>query len=386
MVAPLDSSHQDGRNNGSCTTHHLAVIADDLTGACDAAIAFTGGADVVRVELGEDLPEQGIWAYNTRSRDVAAEEAIARLQCIASRMPAGHEVYKKIDSVFRGNTFCEIAAAVRLFPSELTIIAPAYPALGRTLLTGKLHLEEPHKKHHTLHVAQTLREHRCEVQELFADMPAEMLSHEMRRAMSNGRSVFLCDATEQTHLEAVVQAARSSGERVLWIGSGGLAHALASGFGAKHVSEQELPEGYAIFFIGSDHVVTRGQVQHLRRMSGMAVAECGKAISEAGSLIVMVDRSRTLEEDVRRCVQKVRPEEVGCMFMTGGDTALLICAALGIRSLRLLREFAPGIPLGIAEGGRFDGAPVVLKSGGFGKRDVLCRVLDMFGRKGDVPA
>ena len=61
--------------------------------------------------------------------------------------------------------------------------------------------------------------------------------------------------------------------------------------------------------------------------------------------------------------------------MTGGDTAHFVCRTLGIHALLLQREFAPGVPLAIAEGGPFDGVSVVLKSGGFGEPDLLCRLL-----------
>ncbi|GGH09012.1 hypothetical protein GCM10011586_26810 [Silvibacterium dinghuense] len=63
---------------------------------------------------------------------------------------------------------------------------------------------------------------------------------------------------------------------------------------------------------------------------------------------------------------------------------MLVCRALGIRSLRLLREFAPGVPMGIAEGGAFDGVRVMLKSGGFGERDLLQRVYESFHDKESV--
>jgi uncharacterized protein YgbK (DUF1537 family) len=44
----------------------------------------------------------------------------------------------------------------------------------------------------------------------------------------------------------------------------------------------------------------------------------------------------------------------------------------------LTGEFAPGLPQGIAQGGVLDGVPVILKSGGFGREDVLCQIADRF--------
>lgn len=64
--------------------------------------------------------------------------------------------------------------------------------------------------------------------------------------------------------------------------------------------------------------------------------------------------------------------------MTGGETAAQICRVLGIKTLRLTHEIAPGIPAGVAEGGSFDGVPVILKSGGFGSPDLLHRISQTF--------
>jgi uncharacterized protein YgbK (DUF1537 family) len=92
----------------------------------------------------------------------------------------------------------------------------------------------------------------------------------------------------------------------------------------------------------------------------------------------------TTAEQIRRVVASVVGERIGCCVMTGGDTAALVCRALGVRSLRLTEEYAPGLPQGVAVGGVLDGVTVVLKSGGFGSEDVLCGMAERFagGREG----
>ncbi len=97
---------------------------------------------------------------------------------------------------------------------------------------------------------------------------------------------------------------------------------------------------------------------------------------------VMFDQ--TSAEEIRAAISAHDPSRIGCLFMTGGDTAHFICRALGIHALRLQREFAPGVPLAIAEGGPFNGVSVVLKSGGFGDPDLLCRLLETC--RPEVPA
>jgi uncharacterized protein YgbK (DUF1537 family) len=97
-----------------------------------------------------------------------------------------------------------------------------------------------------------------------------------------------------------------------------------------------------------------------------------------GSFVVPVRRGHTTESDICSAMQGFSPQDVSCLFMTGGDTATLVCRALGIQSLQLRDEFEPGLPRGVAAGGAFAGCTVILKSGGFGETDVLCRIARTF--------
>jgi len=92
-------------------------------------------------------------------------------------------------------------------------------------------------------------------------------------------------------------------------------------------------------------------------------------------------RSETTETEIRNALRHLTPQSIGCLFMTGGETAAQLCRALGIETLLLTHELAPGVPAGIAEGGAFDGVPVVLKSGGFGSPDLLHRISQTFASK-----
>ncbi|MEO6981572.1 MAG: four-carbon acid sugar kinase family protein, partial [Edaphobacter sp.] len=96
-------SHDDGFTG--------LILADDLTGACDAAAPFAARMHV-RVALNsERVPEAEVVAINLRSRDIAAAAARTKLQSAAQlvRDRKPQLLLKKIDSAFRGNTFEEIA-------------------------------------------------------------------------------------------------------------------------------------------------------------------------------------------------------------------------------------------------------------------------------------
>jgi uncharacterized protein YgbK (DUF1537 family) len=359
----------------------LLIVADDLTGACDAAVAFTSITRDVRVHLGiNDLTATGFRAVSTNTRDSPLAAVQSSLLSVSAHLPPDSEVFKKIDSAFRGNTIAEIAASVRAFPADLVVLAPAYPALGRIVHHGALHVQGA--KPSTRPIAAELKEHGCDTITVSSDRSAESLAKQMQRALQQPRTLVLCDASTQAHLEAVVRAANSLCVRTLWIGSGGLAHALAKQWPPLTPQAQPpLAPGDTLFFIGSDHPVTRGQITHLRRMSGIASTVCTTASTSSGNRIFQLVRGDSIE-DLQRATAPLQPADLACLFMTGGDTASLVCNALGITSLQLLAEFAPGVPLARAEGGRFHGVTVILKSGGFGQRTLLCRILDTFAATG----
>lgn len=370
----------------SCQLHRTRyyIVADDLTGACDSAVAFTGRGMVVEVPLcREDNPRwEGVCAINTESRHIAEETSQQRVRDALNDAQADQEVFKKIDSVFRGNTFSEICVALESFPCELVVMSPAYPGLGRTVQDGVLQVQDGIQKRH-LDLCEGLRSAGIgDAVRLAAGGSQEELRAEMRKVARMAQPVVLCDATRDEDLRAVVSAARSLKGRILWIGSGGLAHALAHELPLN--PEEEIAQdrsGRVLLFVGSEHVVTARQVAALKDNGGVteiAVEDFERSSLEAQTLILKVSMGSTTEEQIRKAIEIVGNEGIRSCVLTGGDTAAFVLRALGTRSLRLRDEFAPGLPRGIAQGGVLDGLSVILKSGGFGHEDVFCRIAERF--------
>lgn len=350
----------------------ITIIADDLTGACDAAVPFAAAGEVVRVGLGDRLSAAGsVRAISTNTRDVPADQAEARIRGSVDEIGNDAGLFKKIDSVFRGNTIVEICAAMRHWRFDLAVIAPAYPALGRTLRDGVLWIKDTAGEQ-TVPVEHLLTAAGVSVKRIARGGEGEIATA-MRGAIAEGRKAVLCDAAAQSDLECVVGAARSLQKRVLWIGSGGLAHALAGEMSAP-VHAERRRRGQVLYFVGSQHAVTSAQV------------ECLRSAETGSGTVVNVAMGETTEDEIRRAVAGLTAERIGCLFVTGGDTALFVCRALGVESVRLEREFAQGVPLGRVEGGPMDGVMLALKSGGFGEPNLMCRLLEEFGMKQEVTA
>ena len=108
----------------------LAVVADDLTGACDSVLPFLA-AGPVRV---------GIWpcvagdAVTTESREASPEIAYARSREAATRL-GGDLLLRKLDSLLRGNPLADLRGALDA-AGGACLVAPALPAEGRVTIGG----------------------------------------------------------------------------------------------------------------------------------------------------------------------------------------------------------------------------------------------------------
>jgi D-threonate/D-erythronate kinase len=359
------------------------IIADDLTGACDAAVAFSSRGFNTEVLL--DAKSFGsanieVCAICTQTREISPDQAAGVIHYIAQRhdLKQYGQIFKKIDSTFRGNTFHEIRAVLDAFRDYFVVVAPAYPALGRISVDGILKVRDLTGEtsiaiRDGLH-ASGLRPHW-----IAADQSAHQIEQQMLQSLRAGNRLVFCDASTDEDLQATVGAAKALQKRILWVGSAGLAHALAAELPPQSPCAERHVNGSILIFVGSDHPVTQMQVAHLRQQN--AVATWPHEIAENAVILIPVECDRTTEDEIRIATANFTPQSVSCLFTTGGDTAMLVCRALGIHSLCLHEEFEPGLPRATALGGPFTGCNVILKSGGFGQTGVLSRIAKHFNHQ-----
>jgi len=337
------------------------ILADDLTGACDAAAAFAARGIPTLVSLQPEISRlaSDVLGLSTATRDVSPALAEAAIETLAQNPTLSQfpHIFKKIDSVFRGNTFVEIAATVRAFPNRFAVIAPASPRHGRTCVNGILRVRDISGRRST-----PLRP-ALEQLGLIPHYIAADLAAGVRQAHRQNASVVFCDSTSDHDLAVIVEAAESLRVPILWIGSSGLAHALASTFSQQPLRETPIRPGQVLLLTGSDHPVSRAQLDHLDQHTDLPVTT------------IPIVRDDTTDEQIRHALRCIEPRDLSCFVLNGGDTALQVCRAIGIDSLELRTEFANGVPQAVARGGRFDGATVILKSGGFGAPDLFSQIV-----------
>jgi uncharacterized protein YgbK (DUF1537 family) len=336
------------------------LIADDLTGACDAAVHFARRGYRTHVRLDSHGEETSVLAISAESRHLSAAELRPVMDELARRLPMAQAriLFNKIDSTLRGNVGAEIAAALTAFSCEAAVISPAFPAMGRTVEEGYLRVGD------------------AEAIDVAARLALESSVHvqpsAVYAAIRAGARFISVDAACDRDLDTIAAAGLESGRRILWCGSAGLASALARtlpwggppGPGCP-LGPAARPASSVLFCIGSSHPVTVEQQRNL-----LALDRSEHVVLNLSLRPISLERVRELVEDAAGTAT--------ALVLSGGDTASLVCRALGVRRIQLEDEIVPGIPWGYLSGGAFDGWRVATKSGGFGAPHALIQVADFF--------
>ena len=403
----------------------LAVIADDLTGSCDTAAQFCRyGMRVAMTGLSApDLgPDLDLLVVNTasrglpveRSRQVAARSArsLLRLGC--------RPVYKKIDSTLKGPWCQEVAAVMAVVRPALALVAPAFPAWGRTSRGGRLLMDgrppPPHPARGTgpsgIDSGDLLGRLRAEfgsqVELLRRDLlrrPPAVVEKHIQTARRKGHRVLLFDIESDSDLERLALAGRRLDEAVLWVGSAGLARFLPLSWGrspGRMAPSGPQAQGPVLLICGSLNPVNKAQLEQLGRQGLAAVITLwdedtdsplraenklkpaleALACKQSAALCLRLGqriRSRSHLQRLQQALQSAAGRllgtgALGATILVGGDTALKVYEQCGAKGIRILGDVEPGIPWGRWIGGRLDGLPLVTKAGGFGNPETLCDI------------
>jgi uncharacterized protein YgbK (DUF1537 family) len=286
-------------------------------------------------------------------------------------------VLKKTDSMLRGNPGAEIKAAVHAFGCDVAVISPALPAMHRVVEGGFLRVtSQPEFKP-------------VEVAALLCAQGAAPCSQvhpgAIAEAIVAGATFVSVDAACDADLDRIAAETLGLDRRVLWVGSAGLAAALARVWmtDAQRIATKP-PRGDAVLLcVGSNHPATLVQMARLTAKRPVllydAEATTSECISEAMQrhehVLLRFPPGRVL---AARVCQLVSNAPVTALVLSGGDTASLVSRAVGARQIELRAEIVPGVPWGFLRGGRFDRLPVATKSGGFGDPDALIQIVDFF--------
>jgi uncharacterized protein YgbK (DUF1537 family) len=394
----------------------ILIIADDLSGAADCAIGFAsaGHRTVVTLDPSSEVPDADVIAADTDTRRLSPADAATRTAAAYDKLRApGRRLYKKIDSTLRGNWAAEVAALQPL--AGMAIVAPAFPATGRTLRGGRVFVHgEPLETTDTwklenldrpadvdaLLAAAGLSTALLEVDALRGD-PLQLA----RRIAASNAQALIVDAETDRDLLTLARVTSQMDEALFWVGSGGLAREIATlaDLFATHVSPGEMViehEAPILILVGSLSAVSERQCAMLRERGSVGElvvppqllregavhpewltwqARIGDTLAARTDLLLRIGRDAAFNPAEGAHLSTalaalVEPHfaKTGALIATGGETARAMLSAAGIGSLQLLKEIEAGVAVGRPlDAGRVHRPGIVTKAGAFGTDHAL---------------
>jgi uncharacterized protein YgbK (DUF1537 family) len=404
----------------------MLILADDLSGAADCAIAAVdaGLSAVVHLRVGiatsaADAAE--VVAVDLDSRSLPQAEARhVHMQAVRQTDGTGPELllYKKFDSTLRGHVGAEIAACVEASRHRrLAIVAPAYPATGRTTRMGDVFIGGTSLEQTEVwmrsgmtgsaNVLDMLREAGLDSAAVGLEQVRGQglrLHDAIEAHAAAGAQALVCDAETDADLQCIAVVALALEAKPVLAGSAGLAQHVAGMLGEAGSGkrpEMVLPDRPTLIAVGSMSSVSREQARQIAEADPtlacftvdpqtLLAGETAAAWTDIASALhravvarrdvlltislgdaVDVSNGMRLARALAHLAAPLLPS-FGALVATGGETARSLLGALGVDRLRLAREVEPGVVLGFAEAPH--SLAVVTKAGAFGVPGTLVNV------------
>ncbi|MEM8823814.1 MAG: 3-oxo-tetronate kinase [Pseudomonadota bacterium] len=414
----------------------FGAIADDFTGATDLAamIARGGVAVTLRIGLPDDdaPPATPFEVIALKIRTIPPEEAMAEARA-ALRWLRGQGVARvfwkycsTFDSTPRGNIGPVADALMCDLEIDRTVHCPAFPENGRRVFMGHLFVgdqplhESPMKDHPLtpMRDSDLTRLLTPQVQRQVGRVTLPVVragASDVRQALETVHGHVVLDAVEDGDLGVLADAIQ---DMPLICGGSAIAEPLPGlwrAAGTMAAPPEPVPEigGGRLVLSGSCSAMTRAQVSaYLERGVGyrldpIELASGGlddarawlktrapgedkivfatadpKTVAAAQEQLGVARAGGLVEDALAQLAQDARAFGIARIVVAGGETSGAVTRALGIRTLRIGPEIAPGVPWCFAEGG----LALALKSGNFGSEDFFSEAFEMLDAGASVPA
>ena len=277
------------------TSNYIGIIADDLTGANDTSLQLFLRGCKTQVAFGEDISidenlKTEVFAMSTETRNADAKTAHEKVLNVSENILKKYNfeyIYKKIDSVLRGNIAVEVVTLLDSLEYDAAVIFPAFPNEGRTTIGG-FHLV----KGIPLQRTEVSRDPACPIMEsniinlLKSQLPEEMANYtdlisldvvmkgagpiltKLNDLISKGKKLIVADAVSTTDLEQIAFAVTKSSYKILPVGSAGAAQALGKIWHPDTdedlVKEPQVPNLPKLVVSGSATDLTASQIKRLQ--------------------------------------------------------------------------------------------------------------------------
>ncbi|MFI8891868.1 four-carbon acid sugar kinase family protein [Streptomyces paradoxus] len=374
----------------------VLALADDLSGAAETAVALHSPGRIVLGPVPAPAPPAPgeSLVLDLDSRQLPAADAARAVRDATLAAVDGTVLFKKVDSLLRGNLAAEAAAYAQ--GARGVVIATALPPAMRSVRGGVVHLDGV-PLHETAAWRAETRPAPRSVAEALGGLPTApvplpavrgafgALRETLRACFAQGRHP-VCDAETEADLDAIAAAALELGPGVRLLGTGGLAGAVGRllGTGGTHSPAPAHADRPLLVVVGTAEPAARAQVAHLLAdgahqvplttrellhspqrlrppVAAVTVVRITGAASPALSRRLVAALAESVADAARDCD----------LVLTGGETARRVLDVLRITDLRPAGQIHHGAVLSRTP----DGRSVVTRPGSYGGADSLRRIV-----------
>ncbi|WP_261837306.1 3-oxo-tetronate kinase [Vibrio ishigakensis] len=409
----------------------IGVIADDFTGATDAAsFIVKGGLSAIQLS-GIQESAKGIDAdalvVSLKSRSCEVNKAIEdSIKACDWLLEEGCElIYFKYCSTFDSTEKGNIGPVVEALKSHLSqrsvLLCPALPVNGRTVYQGHLfvfdkllsdsgmrnHPITPMRDSNLLNVIESQSEGNAGLVSL-QDIAKGGISEKLAELELEGKELIICDSVSDSDLDRLAQIAQY--QRLVSGGSGliGAIAKLVSGKGASFEEQNQVQDQRkGVVLSGSCSEMTNQQVSVYKKLAPSLKLDVGRCLQDGAYLeevmiwivshsnqayfpmvyaTVSPDELSTIQSKYgdkasigvenlfHELVKKLYSMGFNTFISAGGESSGTITQALSIESFRVGKEIAPGVPWMSSLDGE---VRLALKSGNFGDAQFFERAQEL---------
>ena len=393
------------------------IIADDYTGAVEVAAKFQNGGcrSAVTLDPGSlgSMRKYSVAALDAETFFLPPDRAAQRIESIARDLlpwKGSTAFFKRIDQGLQGNVGAEVRATAEVLRFDYVVVAAALSRGRRAVEEGSLHLDGQESLSRQTNptpgfataeaTAKLLRE---------AGMnPREVAREDIRAGKTTEimaeKGCYCFDAENDEDLRLIVSGILKtrSAKDVLWVGSVGLANALATApksfifvVGTAHPrsvrqARRLIDNGYVEVLPISIAALNRDRAEAMLPLTAERAApllRCGRSIlliatDEDGHFIRGAypegDIAGFLDLMANTTREIMGHTKIGGICVAGGDCAVRITQRAMAENVALEREIQEGITLMTLNGGPFNGLPLISKSGALGGEHALIHCMEFF--------
>lgn len=398
----------------------LGVIADDFTGASDAAsfLVKSGNKTLLLTDIDDDIDGFDCIVVALKIRSVASDIAIKEVKRVLDYFDKlnVNQIYYKYCSTFdstpKGNIGVVMDYLLERYNAKYSLLCPSLPVNGRTVKNGVLYVngeklaDSPLKDHPLNPMWDSYIPNIMKDQSKFKSYPIgiEEINNNTDQLVSkylntNERFYLVPDYYDDDCAKAIAEHFKDL--KILSGGSGLLEYLYKDKVQDTITYDFDVRKQKALIVCGSCSKMTNTQVQAFKETDNFAIKINAKDIIDKkivvddifnkiidqlpkvclvysdgceNTVTTNLDYAKSMENFLSQLALKALNSGFDKIIVAGGETSGAVTLKLGFKSYIVGESVAPGVPVLIPF--KNQSTRIILKSGNFGDKDFFEKAVE----------